>query len=49
MDACIWADFSNESPSDNKNTVTVSICKDNLINGDTLLEILEKIAKEEWP
>lgn len=44
-----WADFSNESPSDNKNTVTVSINKKNLINKDTLLEILEKIAKEEWP
>lgn len=44
-----WADFSNESPSDNKNTVTVSINRKNLINKDTLLEILEKIAKEEWP
>lgn len=44
-----WAEFSNESPSENKNTVTVSIDKKNLINKDTLLEILEKIAKEEWP
>lgn len=44
-----WADFSNESPSDNKNTVTVSINRKNLINKDTLLEILEKIAKEERP
>ena len=50
LNGCMyWADFSNELPSDNKTTVTVSICKDNLINGDTLLEILEKIAKEEWP
>ncbi|RHH18001.1 DUF4365 domain-containing protein [Blautia obeum] len=44
-----WADFSDKSPSDNKNTVTVSIDKKNVINKDTLLEILEKIAKEEWP
>lgn len=44
-----WADFSDKSQSDNKNTVTVSIDKKNVINKDTLLEILEKIAKEEWP
>ena len=44
-----WADFSNKSQSYNKNTVTVSIDKKNLINKDTLLGILEKIAKEEWP
>ena len=42
-----WADFSNKLPSNNKNTVTVSIDKKNLINKDTLLEILKKIAKEE--
>ena len=44
-----WANFSNKLPSNNKNTVTVSIDKKNLINKDTLLEILKKIAKEEWP
>ena len=38
-----WADFSDKSPSDNKNTVTVSIDKKNVINKDTFLEILEKI------
>ena len=44
-----WANFSNKLPSNNKNTVTVSIDNKNLINKDTLLEILKKIAKEEWP
>lgn len=44
-----WADFSNELPSENKNSITVNIDKNNLINKDTLLEILKKIAKEEWP
>lgn len=44
-----WADFSDKLPSDNKTTVTVSIDKKNLINKDTLLGILEKIAREEWP
>lgn len=44
-----WADFSNKSPSKNKNAVTISIDKKNVINKDTLLEILWKIAKEEWP
>lgn len=44
-----WADFSTELPSENKNSITVNIDKNNLINKDTLLEILRKIAKEEWP
>lgn len=44
-----WADFSTKLPSENKNSITVNIDKNNLINKDTLLEILRKIAKEEWP
>ena len=50
INGCMYlANFSNKLPSNNKNTVTVSIDKKNLINKDTLLEILKKIAKEEWP
>ena len=44
-----WADFSTKLPSENRNSITVNIDKNNLINKDTLLEILRKIAKEEWP
>ena len=32
-----WADFSTELPSENKNSITVNIDKNNLINKDTLL------------
>lgn len=44
-----WAEFTNESPSKNENNVTIYFDKKNLINKETLLEILKKIAKEEWP
>ena len=44
-----WAEFTGEQPSQNTSTVTVSIDKKNVINKDTLLNILEEIAKEEWP
>lgn len=44
-----WADFSKCKKSTNQSTVNVKIDKANIINQDTLLNILEKIAREEWP
>lgn len=44
-----WADFSTQERSDNTGTVTVRLEKDNVINQEALLNILEKIAREEWP
>lgn len=44
-----WAEFSSESESQNSGTVSVKINKNNVINSETLHEMLEKIAKEEWP
>ena len=44
-----WADFSAQERSDNTGTVTVRLEKDNVINQKSLLNILERIAKEEWP
>lgn len=44
-----WADFSTQQKSENSETVSVRINKENIINQETLSEILEKIAKEEWP
>lgn len=44
-----WMDFSSNTPSSNLETITVTIPKSNVVSPDTLLEILTKIAKEEWP
>lgn len=44
-----WMDFSSNTPSSNSETITVTIPKSNVVSPDTLLEILTKIAKEEWP
>lgn len=44
-----WADFSAQEQSNNVGTVTVRLEKDNVINQESLLSILDKIAKEEWP
>lgn len=44
-----WAEFSSQENTDNSGTVSVKIDKKNVINADTLNEILEKIAREEWP
>lgn len=41
-----WADFSEMPKSDNKQTVTVAIPKEHVINEEFLLDILERIAKE---
>lgn len=44
-----WAEFSGKSESTNEGTVSVKIDKKNIINVESLQEILELIAKEEWP
>lgn len=44
-----WTEFSKEKQSENNNTVSVLFDKKNVINQNTVIEILEKIAKEEWP
>lgn len=43
-----WASFSGEEESKNKDFVSVSIDKENVVNESTLCDILGKIAKEEW-
>lgn len=50
MKGCMyWAEFSNEDPSNNGSTVSVTINKNNVINVDSLQYILKRIAEEEWP
>ena len=44
-----WAEFSKETESSNEGTVSVKINKKNVINVESLQNILEMIAKEEWP
>lgn len=44
-----WAEFSEKNTSDNSESIRITIDKKNVVNKDTLLNILEKIAKEEWP
>lgn len=44
-----WAEFSGKIESANEGTVSVKIDKKNIINAESLQEILELIAKEEWP
>lgn len=44
-----WADFSTQQPSDNSDTVSVKVLKNHILNQETILDILWKIAKEEWP
>ena len=44
-----WAEFSKEAESVNEGTVSVKISKKNMLHAESLLEILERIAKEEWP
>ena len=43
-----WAEFSKETESSNEETVSVKINKKNIINVESLQNILEMIAKEEW-
>lgn len=44
-----WAEFSGKIESDNTDKVSVKIDKDKIINAESLQQILELIAKEEWP
>lgn len=44
-----WAEFSSLENTENSATVSVKIDKKNVINTDTLNEILKMIAREEWP
>lgn len=44
-----WAEFSRETESNNKGTVSVKINKKNVVNAENLQNIFELIAKEEWP
>ncbi len=44
-----WAKFSGEIGTTNEETINVKIDKNNIINTESLQEILELIAKEEWP
>jgi len=44
-----WAEFSGKTESANEGTISVKIDKKNMITVESLQEILELIAKEEWP
>lgn len=44
-----WAEFSGAAESMNSDTITIQIDKRNVVNAETLNQILEKIAREEWP
>lgn len=44
-----WADFSDCDESANTSSVNVQIDKRNVLNSSTILEILEKAAKEDYP
>ena len=43
-----WKNFAQYPKSNNKSSVTVNIEKENVLNGRTLIDILKKIAKEDW-
>ena len=43
-----WKNFASYPYSNNKANITVNIEKENILNGETLINILEKIAKEDW-
>lgn len=44
-----WEEFSGKEKRDKDSPVYVRIPKENIFNRKTMLNILEKIAKEEWP
>ena len=44
-----WLDLSSAERSPNAEAVSVSIPKSNTVSPETLLNLLTKIAKEEWP
>ena len=41
-----WQSFASSSEKDNKNTVSVRISKENYLNSDKLLKLLQKMAEE---
>ena len=44
-----WAYFLGQKLTQNTSPVSVKISKSNIINQYTVNDLLEKIAKEEWP
>ena len=44
-----WLDLSSAERSPNAEAVSVSIPKSNTVSPETLLNLLTKIAREEWP
>lgn len=42
-----WTCLAGFEPSANKSSVTVTLDKNNIVNSDTLQELLEKVAREE--
>ena len=44
-----WVYLGNQQEKDNAATVSVHIDKSNIINEKTICDLLDKIAKEEWP
>ncbi|MDO4804496.1 MAG: DUF4365 domain-containing protein [Lachnospiraceae bacterium] len=41
-----WRNFQSSSETENKNTISVMIPKENYLNPDTLLKLLQKMAEE---
>lgn len=44
-----WANFQGQERTSNTGSVTVEIDKKHKINSDTLQDLLERLAKEDWP
>ena len=44
-----WVYLGNQQEKDNTASVSVHISKDNVINENTICDLLNKIAREEWP
>lgn len=44
-----WTELSKETPTNNESTVSIKIDKNNILNKDTLLVILNRIAEGDWP
>lgn len=43
-----WESLSNKERTSNSESVNVTIDKKHVLNGETLLSIMEKIAKDDW-
>lgn len=44
-----WTEFSAQPPTSNTNSISIKIDKSQVLNQVTLLKILEKIARGNWP